>query len=65
MVSHLQLCQRAFVSALLAAAALLQVAPGVNRDSDPQALREACSKVFRKAARFCQDLQTLRAAKAE
>ena len=67
MVSHLQVCQRAFVSALLAAAARLQVAPGVNRDSDPQALREACSKVFRKAARSRdgQDLRPLRAAKAE
>ena len=49
MVSHLQLCQRALVSALLAVAAVLNVEPSVSRDSDPPCLRAAYGTVLRKA----------------
>ena len=65
MVSHLQLCQRALVSAVLAVAAVLNVEPSVNRDTDPPRLRAAYGTVLRKA-RGCTDgkaLQGLRAAK--
>ena len=49
MVSHLQLCQRALVSALLAVAAVLNVEPSVSRDSDPPCVRAAYGTVLRKA----------------
>ena len=66
MVSHLQTCQRAFVRALLAVAAVLRVEAGVSRDSQPDALRHASGKVFRKASKspHPEGLQDLRAAKA-
>ena len=66
MVSHLQTCQRAFVRALLAIAAVLRVEAGVSRDSQPDALRHASGKVFRKASKspHPEGLQDLRAAKA-
>eukprot|EP00435_Cladocopium_sp_Y103_P037481 s2657_g9.t3 len=65
MVSNLQLCQRALVSALLAVAAVLNVAPSVNRDSDPPSLRAAYGTVLRKAQGRTdgEALKRLRAAK--
>ena len=65
MVSHLQTCQRAFVRALLAVAAVLRVEAGVSRDSQPDALRHASGKVFRKASKspHPEGLQDLRAGK--
>eukprot|EP00435_Cladocopium_sp_Y103_P068336 s247_g31.t1 len=50
MVSHLHLCQRTLVSALLAVAAVLSVEPSVNRDSDPPCLRAAYGTILEHGA---------------